>query len=190
MKKYITIGTITLLVILTILSFSDDPSVNEKYLNYMTVVGIIIILSIIIKSFINRQEEYDQNHQLHDPKLDELRSSLMPMFDGSVKYNGVLDHLNGRKVLEEIELYRGDKSYTINKKKIYLCLYDENEEYYPDQMVIFVLLHELGHVLCKEVGHTNLFNDIFDALLEKAAELGVYDPKFPIILDYCLYKKD
>ena len=129
MKKYITIGTITLLVILTILSFSDDPSVNEKYLNYMTVVGIIIILSIIIKSFINRQEEYDQNHQLHDPKLDELRSSLMPMFDGSVKYNGVLDHLNGRKVLEEIESF-------IDKDRIKLQYLVGSEKFRIDMVIL------------------------------------------------------
>ena len=39
------------------------------------------------------------------------------------------------------------------KQKVYLCLKDENNEYYNDNMLIYVALHELAHVLCDEIGH-------------------------------------
>ena len=78
----------------------------------------------------------------------------------------------------------------INKSKIFICLRDENDNYYPDNMLIFVILHEFSHVICKSVGHTDEFNAIFDEVLQLATEKGVYDPSQPIILDYCLYKPD
>jgi len=75
-------------------------------------------------------EEYKLSQ---DPKLKELKDILKPMFNGSIKYEGILEGLNNRDVLNEIELYRGEKSYTINKQKIYLCLRDENGEYYHNR---------------------------------------------------------
>ena len=182
--SYISICILTLFLILIFIKFTKN---SEKYLNALTILGIVIIFVIIIKSAINRSEEYKLQD---DPKLEELKQIISPMFDGRVEYSGILEELNQKDVLNEIELYRGEKSYTINKRKIFLCLRDEKGEYYPDLQLIFVLLHELGHVLCKEVGHTQQFNDIFDALLDQADDMGIYDKDFPIIMDYCLYKKD
>lgn len=92
-------------------------------------------------------------------------------------------HLHPR--VNDIEFYEGNKSYTINKKKIYLCLKDENKEYYDFNMLIYVAIHELSHVLCNEIGHTPKFNQIFQDNLIKAEQLGIYDPSKPIISNYC-----
>lgn len=64
---------------------------------------------------------------------------------------------------------------------------DENNEYYEDNMLKYVLLHEISHSICDEIGHTQKFNDIFQALLKKAVEMGIYNPNVPIIKNYCLY---
>jgi hypothetical protein len=48
-------------------------------------------------------------------------------------------------------------------------------------MLTYVGLHELAHVLCDEVGHTAKFYQIFDELLDKAHQMGLYDPSIPII---------
>ena len=83
-------------------------------------------------------------------------------------------------------MYKGDKSYTINKEKTFLCLYDKNGDYYPVNQLVYVLLHEISHALnTKDVGHTDNFNKIFDELLDKATQQGVYNPSIPIIQDYC-----
>jgi hypothetical protein len=92
-----------------------------------------------------------------------------------------------KKILNEISLSTGNKSYTINKENIYLCLKDENNQYYEDNMLKYVLLHEISHSVCDEIGHTQKFNEIFKALLDKAVAMKVYDPSIPIIKNYCLY---
>ena len=52
-------------------------------------------------------------------------------------------------------------------------------------MLMYVAIHELGHVLCDEIGHTPKFHRIFRELLEKAENLKIYDPNIPIVMNYC-----
>ena len=125
----------------------------------------------------------------HEPKLKELHTILKPMFDDDVKYDGVLKNINKKKILYDLSLCNGDKSYTINKEDIFLCLKDENNKYYDNNMLIYVLLHEVAHSICPEIGHTDLFKQIFNALLDKAIEMKIYDKNIPIVRNYCLYKK-
>ena len=123
----------------------------------------------------------------NDDKLHELKKKISPLFENKKKYSGLLDGMNKGNLLNKISLYKGDKSYTINKQKIFLCLKDENDNYYEDMMLIYVLLHELSHVLCDEVGHTQKFHDIFDEVLEEAHSQGIYDKGYDVINDYCQY---
>jgi hypothetical protein len=87
--------------------------------------------------------------------------------------------------LKDIKMYVGEKSYTINKKKIYICMKDENGEYYQRNMLAYCIIHEFAHVLCIEIGHTELFFEIFQGLLKQAAQQGLYDPTIPLLTDYC-----
>jgi len=91
------------------------------------------------------------------------------------------------KACRKIKIKSGKESYTINKQEVTLCLKDENDTYYNDNMLMYVAIHELAHVICDEVGHTPKFYAINDVLLEKAEKLNIYDPKIPIIQDYCNY---
>ena len=84
------------------------------------------------------------------------------------------------------------KSYIVdgilNKyKQGFLILKDENGKYYEMNMLIYVALHELAHVLCDEIGHTDKFKRIFEDLLIDAENKGIYNPNTPPILDYCNY---
>jgi predicted metal-dependent hydrolase len=54
-------------------------------------------------------------------------------------------------------------------------------------MLVYVLLHEISHVFCTNIGHTQEFHDIFEAILKKATELGIYDPTLEIRNDYCTF---
>ena len=54
-------------------------------------------------------------------------------------------------------------------------------------MLIYVTLHELAHVRCDEIGHTEKFHRIFKEILDEAANKGVYDSKKAIIKNYCNY---
>ena len=131
---------------------------------YMYILLIIIILFILfIENQIKENIEFD-------PMLLTLKEILKPV----------------HPIISELKIYRGNKSYTINKEKIYLCLYDQNGEYYPINMLIYVLLHEIAHILNEyDIGHTPKFYEQFNKLLEKSISIGVYNPSIPIILNYC-----
>lgn len=83
--------------------------------------------------------------------------------------------------------HRGDKSYTINKKHVYMCLKDEVDQYYDENMLMYVALHELAHVFCSDVQHTPQFKKIFAHLLQRAHAAGVYDPNKALVENYCNY---
>lgn len=123
-----------------------------------------------------------------EPKLFEIREKIRPLFDDKVVYTGNLANMNKKKILNDTTLCNGDKSFTINKEDVYLCLKDENDKYYHDNMLIYVYIHEVSHLVSKSIGHTSEFHENFKQLLNKAVELKIYDPNIPIIKDYCLYK--
>lgn len=128
------------------------------------IISIIILISIIYCIWKHYQKSTD-------PIIIELKHQLKKI----------------HPMIDQIEMYEGKRSYTIDKKKVYLCLKDENGDYYDKNMLTYVLLHELAHVLCDEVGHTDKFRDIFNTLLDKAVDLKLYDPNIPIIKNYCTY---
>lgn len=81
----------------------------------------------------------------------------------------------------------GEKSYTINKKHVYMCLKDENQNYYDENMLMYVALHELAHVFCSDKQHTEQFKRIFGDLLRRAAAAGVYNMNAKLVENYCNY---
>lgn len=140
----------------------------KKILFNCTVFGLCLLIVILLVCLLVRQV---REHLLQDdPMLKVLREILAPV----------------HPVVNNLKMYRGDKSYTINKTKVFLCLRDDRGEYYPLNMLVYVTLHEIAHVLnTKDVGHTETFHQIFDDLLERAQRLGVYNPEIPVIDNYC-----
>lgn len=136
----------------------------HSYIACILAIVLIILLLYIV------QHQIKEHHLQDDPMLHTLREVLKPV----------------HPIFEKIKLYRGDKSYTINKEKTFMCLYDRKGEYYSMSTLIHVLCHEVAHSLNKkDVGHTENFYKIFDELLEKAKALGIYNPDIPIPKDYC-----
>ena len=157
-------------------------------MNWLAICIAVVIVGLIIWAIVAQVKE---NHLKDDPMLHELRERIKPLFNKDNYYTGPLAVLNDRDVLNEIGLYKGGKSYCINKEKIFLCLTQEDGQYYDKQILIYVLLHELSHViLTDEIGHTERFHEIFEALLKEATEQGIYDPSVPIPQNYCDHGDD
>lgn len=96
------------------------------------------------------------------------------------------------KRINSIDFYPADESYTEDKKRIYLCLRDEHDNYYDYNMLLYVAIHECAHALTKviDVEHkTDEFRNMFRSLLDKAEKLGIYDPSKEIIENYCRVKR-
>jgi hypothetical protein len=133
---------------------------------------LIIFIALILLAFITWwvTSTIKENHLQDDPMLYKLKEMMLPLHPD----------------VRDLKLYKGKKSYTINKDKIYLCLTDDNDDYYPENMLLYVLIHEYAHFLNKEdIGHTPKFHAIFEELLDKATELGIYNPSIPPIQNYC-----
>ena len=71
-------------------------------------------------------------------------------------------------------------SYSINKgEKIVFCLRskDSSKKLVDINTMMFVAIHELGHLMTESIGHTPEFWDNMKYLLERGSEIGVYVPE-------------
>ena len=92
----------------------------------------------------------------------------------------IKDLVSRTKVINIMETPSDEKytSYTINKgEKIVFCLRSKTLDNIHDiNTLMYVVIHEMGHVGCPEYGHTPLFKKIFKFLLEQGIIIGIYDP--------------
>jgi len=133
----------------------------ELFIILFLFLAIVWAITLVYK----KQESCLEN----DYTIKRLKNKLIPIFPE----------------LRYVKLMRGTTSYTINKSKIYICI-ESKGVLYDDNMLIYVILHELAHVLCLEIGHSAQFQIIFKSLLLRAEFYGLYDPTKPRPTDYCL----
>lgn len=84
-------------------------------------------------------------------------------------------------VFVENEVTSPDTSYSENKgSRIVVCLRDKTKSpHYPlidKNTIMFVLLHEMAHLMTDTIGHTAEFWTNFKRILQDAVQLGIYTP--------------
>lgn len=67
-------------------------------------------------------------------------------------------------------------SYSVNKgEELSVCLKSKKENKLHDQnLLMYVLIHEMAHMGCPEIGHGDLFKKVFKMFAEEAVKIGVY----------------
>lgn len=67
-------------------------------------------------------------------------------------------------------------SYSVNKgKHLYLCIRDKKKSQFEDyNTLLYVVIHELAHIMSESIGHTPEFWSNFKFLLKKAIEYNIY----------------
>lgn len=80
------------------------------------------------------------------------------------------------KTLSESLIQPNFTSYTVNKKDIYMCLRtrDKSEQTYDYNTLLYVVLHEISHLIAKNIGHDTEFLIIFKFIVQEAIKAGVY----------------
>lgn len=123
-------------------------------------------------------------------KIEEIRklfqdkcATIKTVKDGKTLFGKMCKKVDNIKINEDTQ------SYTINKEKIFLCLTDQHNDFYSNNMLVYVLLHEFAHTLCNSIGHTPEFHDIFENLLKEAIDRKLYDPSIPVDPEYCKHNK-
>lgn len=71
-------------------------------------------------------------------------------------------------------------TYTLNKgEKMVFCLRtrDYQDHVHELNLLTFVAVHELGHIMTLSEGHTPEFNKNFQFLIQQAVKCGIYSPE-------------
>ena len=170
----------------------------DYFKTLIIVVLIIIILYFIISKivFYNKSEYLKSNtndkyYLVKDTKnkynkvdlIDKLFNSLNILLEELKNSNYDFKDIDIEEIQEKIKnseilenITDSDTSYTVNKgEKIILCLADrENDNLYSYNLLMYVLIHELAHILNTTYGHDDNFKKTFRFILEKAIELNLY----------------
>jgi hypothetical protein len=121
----------------------------------------------------------------------KLNNSREPFVNDNDKF--IIDKLKEKLMLinpalAEIPIFPGDESVTVDKKKVYVCMKDENGMYYNIDTLFYVVLHEMAHMLSKSYStgeHNKEFQLKFKELLQKAYALGLLPDRQVVPLNYC-----
>lgn len=88
----------------------------------------------------------------------------------------LVDNFNPDNISEG-DVDTGYTSYTINKGKMVLCIRqkDGTKTLIKDMNLLrYVVIHELGHLASKSIGHTKEFWSTFKFILQEAVQMGLY----------------
>lgn len=130
---------------------------------------VIVLCTIIFALLVHSWRKYQSTT---DKKLAEIKIKLT--------------RIDPR--VEKVAFYTDpDESYTLGKKEVYMCVKDKSGNYYHDDVLMYIALHELAHVLIPEDTsmHPPKFDQLFSQLKERAEHMKLYNPATPFPKEYC-----
>ena len=115
-------------------------------------------------------------------RIYKLRNHLKRNRDKYPDNQSCIDLLCENLNEERTQIYENSNSseytsYSVNKgEEIVFCLKSRKNpnSLHDINLMMYVAIHELAHIGCHEIGHTDLFKKIFAFYLEVAIELGIY----------------
>ena len=169
-KLYFMIYYIFLIILLILFIFYKNSitfiKIKNRYPMYIIKDRFTINKSILISKLVNN---------LHLLKNHLYKNKYM-----YYQYTQYIDLLyknfNKDTIIEETILNSKNTSFTINKgEKISFCITSKKTGALHDLNILtFVGIHELAHIACPEVGHTNLFYKILKHFIKCSIKIGIY----------------
>jgi hypothetical protein len=175
---YIVITIITIITIYIFFKLHSNKLVFQK----STIDG----RNYLVNNLIDKQEAADTLAEIRR-RIILLVSKLSPDF----KYqDGLLDKVKTMDIMENPIIIPDPSvtSYTINKSKFVFCLRDSaTGKIHEINTLMYITLHELGHVCSPEFGHTELWQSIFKDLIKEGIRVGVYEDQNYVTnpINYC-----
>ena len=115
-------------------------------------------------------------HQNLETLINHYKSDPATMADPRVKV--MIERFNPNNMMEN-DINEGSTSYSENKgEKIVVCLREKTQGYplVDENTIMFVILHEMAHLMTTTVGHTPEFWTNFRRILQDASGVGIYKP--------------
>ena len=130
-------------------------------------------------------------------KLDFIIFSLSREQNKSISINRLLSNWNRGILIKETGSMERDAAYVINKQYLSICLKgfcssincDNNTINNLDNinLLTYVGIHEMAHIMSEEIGHGAEFKANFKFLLEYSKKLKLYDPllkkEYPVYIE-------
>ena len=80
--------------------------------------------------------------------------------------------------VREISSKEDTAAYVVNKgDEMRLCIRKTDGSFQGFNRIMFVVLHELAHMMSISYGHGSEFQDNFDAIIHVASSIGLYTPE-------------
>ena len=170
MKNYILLLFIICLVIVSLqfevesfVSKMKSSSNNKKYL---------------VQDYNNKQMAADMMGQL-ETNISTFVNYLKKKYPDDARIKRLVNNLE-ETAYEEAPHEEGESTYTINKGELMkICLREKKEKkpIHNVNTLMFVVIHELGHVCSKSIGHTDEWMTNFRFLLREAKNANIdYEP--------------
>ena len=164
----------------------------------ITILLIIVLVFICMINYINKNKDITSVRSTVDNriymvaklpdsvdaanKLAEINNNILKLINhceniDKTNFNRLKKRYNPSSLFELV-----DKSiytaYNVNKgEEIAICIRDKNNKLLDDMnSCMFIIIHELAHIMTITEQHTPEFWDNMRQLLEKAEECGVYMP--------------
>ena len=111
-------------------------------------------------------------------RLDKLVVHLSKKYKNDETVNRLKKNFSSTKIKETLPTSKYT-AYSENKgEKIAFCVKRTKGDgnLIDLNTLMFVAIHEMGHIATKEVGHTETFWKNFKFLLKESVEIGIYNP--------------
>ena len=132
--------------------YDDINKVKSANLLAMLVDKMYVLRNILISNK-NNYKNYKSNIELLEKNFNKERTSVYE--------NGPNTNLT---------------SYSVNKgEELAFCLKSKKTgKFHEINLLMYVAIHEMAHMACPEIGHGELFKDIFRFLTLEAIDLKLY----------------
>ena len=129
----------------------------------------------LVKNLADKKDAANMLAKLNE-SLESLIEAMKKEYPNSEDVKRLASNYNPRNISEGTES-NNYTSYSVNKgEKIVFCLRsrDGDDKLVNLNVLKYVAIHELGHLMTKEIGHPPTFWDNFKMLLIVAIKKGIY----------------
>ena len=171
---------------------------KETILIFIIIIFIYIYFFLNKKNFVSIESYTGTKYMVYNDNLNKDKANLLASI---VKNMCILkNHLTANILSNDLKEYEPyikqlDKNFNENRTSIYetdptseftsysvnkgeelsVCLKSKNSDKLHDiNLLMYVVIHEMAHFACPEIGHGALFQKIFKKFLEVAVELEIY----------------
>ena len=158
----------------------DQLSDNKKVIWFrVIIIGIVVLVCVVLGfCFVKRYREHTASkrlvHQLKE-RLNQYVAQISQEFPDDVRTQRLSQRYYFTKMFES----KTHETYTLNKENIIMCVkdYSKDQQVHDDfNLLMFVALHELAHIMSETNHHTEEFWTNFKFILKQASKWNYYVP--------------